>query len=177
MLNRLLVNLGLRRPNQWERLTLLDHLLASPLAWLTTILYNVIQFLRGSPLSPPRSRPPIRIVCISDTHEQLVAVPDGDLLIHAGDLTNSGTLDDVTRQLDWIESLPHRYKVVVCGNHDRWFDPRTRCPADAGARKKPHRSIHYLQHSMASLVFPGERRLRIYGAPDLPRCGDDATNA
>lgn len=36
-----------------------------------------------------------RIVCISDTHNCTVRLPKGDVLIHAGDLTNQGTYSEV----------------------------------------------------------------------------------
>lgn len=39
-----------------------------------------------------------RIVCISDTHNSTVKLPDGDVLIHAGDLTNQGTYSEVNRR-------------------------------------------------------------------------------
>ena len=39
----------------------------------------------------------ITIVAISDTHaqHQALEVPEGDILVHAGDLTNMGELKDV----------------------------------------------------------------------------------
>ena len=36
-----------------------------------------------------------RFVCISDTHNSNVHLPDGDVLIHAGDLTNQGSYSEV----------------------------------------------------------------------------------
>lgn len=36
-----------------------------------------------------------RIVCISDTHNCTVKLPKGDVLIHAGDLTNQGSYSEV----------------------------------------------------------------------------------
>lgn len=39
----------------------------------------------------------IRFVCVSDTHNQTVKLPKGDVLIHAGDLTNQGTFSEVRR--------------------------------------------------------------------------------
>lgn len=45
---------------------------------------------------------PITAVCLSDTHNlQIPDVPEGDLLIHAGDLTSSGTAEELQRQLNW----------------------------------------------------------------------------
>lgn len=43
----------------------------------------------------------IRFVCISDTHEKLEEIlpmiPDGDVLIHAGDFTNYGDIGEVIK--------------------------------------------------------------------------------
>ena len=36
-----------------------------------------------------------RFVCISDTHNRNIALPKGDVLIHAGDLTNHGSYEEV----------------------------------------------------------------------------------
>ena len=62
----------------------------------------------------------LRLVCISDTHNQLqnVEVPDGDILIHSGDLTNGGTLQEMATQLTFFGQLPHKIKLYVSGNHD-----------------------------------------------------------
>lgn len=64
------------------------------------------------------------IVCISDTHQNhdRISVPDGDILVHAGDFCSSGDLLEVSLFLDWIESQPHKIKIVVPGNHDRCLE-------------------------------------------------------
>lgn len=36
-----------------------------------------------------------RFVCISDTHNSRFKLPPGDVLIHAGDLTNQGSYSEV----------------------------------------------------------------------------------
>lgn len=168
----LLQVLKLRRSNDWEKPTLLDEFLASPLQALVLRIFHIILFLRGRPFRPPRDRPAIRVVCISDTHDHIVPVPDGDLLIHAGDLTNAGTVDDIQKQVDWLASLPHRHKVLVCGNHDSWFDELARRPEDkASGRKVELKGIHYLERQSVTLEFKGARRLNIWGAPDIPKCG------
>lgn len=64
----------------------------------------------------------MRVVALADTHLAHgpgYAVPDGDLLIHAGDLCNWGDLAELERAVRWLEALPHRHKVVIAGNHDR----------------------------------------------------------
>lgn len=61
------------------------------------------------------------IVCISDTHElhKELSVPDGDLLIHAGDFTFFGRSSQAIHDFnDWMGSLPHSHKICVCGNHE-----------------------------------------------------------
>lgn len=107
------------------------------------------------------------IVCVSDTHGRHgnVVVPDGDVLVHAGDLTYDGGFDDVSRFDDWLATLPHRYKVVVCGNHDWCFQ---RSPAEARRRL---RHAVYLEDEAA--VVEG---LRFYGSPWQPWFLDWAFN-
>lgn len=58
----------------------------------------------------------MKIVCIDDTHElhRELIVPDGDLLIHAGDFTFFGKSQRCLREFnEWLGELPHRHKVVV----------------------------------------------------------------
>lgn len=66
----------------------------------------------------------MRVVCLSDTHgmHDRIDVPDGDLLIHAGDLTMAGTWLECQEGLQWLHSLPHKRKVFVPGNHDFAFE-------------------------------------------------------
>lgn len=62
----------------------------------------------------------MRIVCLSDTHNQLnkINVPDGDVLLHAGDFCGKGTLDEVELFNRDVGKLPHKHKIVIAGNHD-----------------------------------------------------------
>lgn len=66
----------------------------------------------------------LRVIAVSDTHCQgrKVVVPNGDLLIHAGDLTYDGSVKQVYNELKWLDELPHLHKVVVPGNHDWLFE-------------------------------------------------------
>src|SRR5581483_12507947 len=70
----------------------------------------------------PESKDPnyIRFVCLSDTHNKLdkISVPDGDVLIHAGDYTNKNTITEVVNFAEIMEKLPHKYKIIIPGNHD-----------------------------------------------------------
>jgi predicted phosphodiesterase len=49
-------------------------------------------------------------------------LPPGDVLVHCGDFTNHGSLQEVQEFAQWISSLPYRYKVIVPGNHDLCLD-------------------------------------------------------
>lgn len=60
----------------------------------------------------------MRIVCVSDTHEQEPELPLGDILIHAGDLTLDGSLRSTGLALKWLRQQPHKHKIFVGGNHD-----------------------------------------------------------
>lgn len=89
------------------------------------------------------------------------------MLIHAGDMTNAGTVEEIQKQIDWLDSLPHKEKIIVAGNHDNYFDPQTRKPEDRGKRLN-FRGIHYLENKSVVLKFKGGRKLKFYGAPDIP---------
>ena len=52
-----------------------------------------------------------RFVCISDTHNCTPAVPDGDVLLHAGDISAGGVPESMVSMLDWLRGLPHPTKV------------------------------------------------------------------
>ena len=64
----------------------------------------------------------MRVVMISDTHgghrKIPGGVPDGDVLIHAGDFTRYGREEDALDFNAWLGELPHRHKFVVNGNHE-----------------------------------------------------------
>ncbi|KAK4166035.1 putative rhamnogalacturonate lyase C [Cladorrhinum sp. PSN259] len=181
-LNTFLVFLHLRRPSPWESPTLLDSLLSSPLNYSFTIIYHTILLLRGRPFHPPRDKPPIRVVCLSDTHALTLppsAIPDGDLLIHCGDLTNDGTVEEIQAQVDWLESINgrYKYKVAVGGNHDGWLDKIVRrkglCGGEAKGRKVDWKGIKYLEGELVTIEFEGRRKLNVFGKGDVPRCGGD----
>lgn len=159
-----------RRKQIWDPPTALDLLLDSPLRAVIQIIYALFLTLRGAPFLPPRNKPNVKIVCISDTHTNTLAIPNGDVLIHAGDLTNNGSVEEIQQQLDWLASLPHREKIVIAGNHDSYFDPKSRRAEDNG-KKLNYRTLHYLENKAITLKFKGGRKLNFYGAPAIPKCG------
>ncbi len=67
----------------------------------------------------------LRIICISDTHNHSpgegFTLPKGDVLIHAGDLTNQGSYAEIKKAVQWIEKAEFAVKVVVAGMFDRRY--------------------------------------------------------
>jgi Icc-related predicted phosphoesterase len=88
----------------------------------------------------------MRIVFVSDTHfvPKNLVVPDGDVLVHAGDLTYNGSITQIQKAGEWLGSLPHKYKVVIAGNHDFGFEKRPQA-ALAALLGDGSRGIYYLQ--------------------------------
>lgn len=62
----------------------------------------------------------LRIVAVADTHlfQHELAIPDGDVFVHAGDLCRGGDLAELAEVAAWVRTLPHAVKVIVAGNHD-----------------------------------------------------------
>ncbi|RSL88716.1 hypothetical protein CEP52_015126 [Fusarium oligoseptatum] len=125
------------------------------------------------------SSSPISVVCVSDTHCAQPEVPDGDVLLHAGDLTNRGSFEELQEQLDWLNTMPHRYKVVIGGNHDKLLDaeyvrqfPDRICEDEGTSRSDlDWGDIVYLHNSSTTLRFANGRRLKVYGSPLTECCG------
>ena len=107
----------------------------------------------------------MRIVCISDTHGSTPALPAGDLLLHAGDLTMSGSLKELRAATDWLRAQTHRYKCVVAGNHDFCLQN------DRDAAEALLGGLTYLRDS--SVTING---FRVYGSPWQPWFFDWAFN-
>lgn len=131
---------------------LVDRLLASPLAFFLHPIHILLLRLRGPPHLPSSSSTtrPIRVVCISDTHTlEWSDIPDGDLLIHAGDLCNDGSVREIQGTVNWLKTLPHRHKIVIAGNHDSYFDPRSRLEEDR--EEKGSSSLANISASTASI--------------------------
>lgn len=113
-----------------------------------------------------------RVVCISDTHlvheQTRINIPDGDILIHAGDATFRGSDWEVVKFLRWYSELPHKHKIFVAGNHDWLFQTE---PEKAAMLLSQFSGITYLMDSMVTV-----EGLKIWGAPWQPWFYDWAFN-
>jgi predicted phosphodiesterase len=115
---------------------------------------------------------PVRIVCISDTHNyhKSVDLPKGDILIHAGDATSRGYQHEIEAFGEWIRKQPFMYKIVIAGNHDWGYqnDPHRAREWLYGEPEYDHRDgLYYLQDEALEVEVDGEK-LKIYGSPWQP---------
>lgn len=111
----------------------------------------------------------MRLVLLSDTHGLhgvLGSLPDGDAVLHAGDVSGRGTLSELAGFFTWFAALPHRHKIVIAGNHDFALE---REPAVAEALVPP--GVTYLRDSAAWL-----EGLLVWGSPWQPWFNDWAFN-
>lgn len=104
----------------------------------------------------------MRIVAISDTHGVDVGpLPDGDVLVHCGDMLAQGTLANLRGVLKVLSRQTHRHVVIIAGNHDHAF---ARHASTARAMvAKATRPIHYIKDSGVELDG-----VRFWGSPWTP---------
>lgn len=117
----------------------------------------------------------MKIVAISDTHtlHDNVQVPDGDVLIHTGDFTNTGKMEEIIRFISWFSYHPHKHKIIVLGNHEKGFEKNW-----GVSKSLIPTEIHLLHDS--EVVIDG---VKFYGSPwqpefcnwafNLPRNGNE----
>lgn len=62
-----------------------------------------------------------RFVCVSDTHNAVPGgafkLPKGDVLLHAGDMTNQGSYSELQKAVKWLEQADFEAKIVIAGMH------------------------------------------------------------
>lgn len=108
----------------------------------------------------------VKIVAISDTHNLhwKMKIPEADILVHAGDISMEGKLADVRDFNEFLGQLPHRHKIVICGNHDFCFE------RDSRARELITNAV-YLQDEAIEV-----EGVKFYGSPWQPWFFDWAFN-
>ena len=103
----------------------------------------------------------MEITIISDTHgmHRELNLGQGTLLIHAGDITEYGTEEEVIDFVHWFSKQHYTYKIFIAGNHDLFLEE---CTA-AKIKKLLPAGIIYLQNS--GVLIEG---LKIWGSPVTP---------
>ncbi len=111
----------------------------------------------------------MRIVAIADTHgyhHDLDPLPDGDVLVHAGDMTRVGRMDELEAVASWMRAQPHRHKLCIAGNHDFCFERYRQV-----AVRVLGEGITYLQDE--AITIDG---VTVWGSPWQPEFGGWAFN-
>ena len=115
----------------------------------------------------------MRLTILSDTHTKhglipLTDLPGGDLLIHAGDIMNSGyNKNDILDFCTWFHSLEqYDKKIFIAGNHDRMFENH---PEGVEELLNIYFDIDYLQDEGYDLYdLDTDTSTKIYGSPWQP---------
>lgn len=108
----------------------------------------------------------MKMIAISDTHGQHreLDIPDGDVIIHSGDVSGMGIKAEIESFIDWFGSLPHKYKIFIAGNHDFYFEHKD-------AEKIIPKNIIYLNDTSVNI-----EGINIHGSPIQPWFYDWAFN-
>jgi len=140
--------------------------------------------------SPEEPRPEgwTRFACFSDTHGKHGKIPQAhlpevDVLLHAGDFSNTGEIEQVRSFAEWLRGYPAKHKVVIAGNHDVTFHP----DYYQHAWKRYHRRPYACDEARAALACSGACQYledaeaevlgyKIYGTPWQPAFCDWAFN-
>lgn len=136
------------RPNKRQQF------LNEPCLYLARQLYQLRTIRHLEP-----SEPLITVICVSDTHNKKPEIPPGEVLVHAGDSTQSGTLEEFQTTVDWLDEFPHRHKILIGGNHDLLLDPKVVGQDPSRRASIEWRSIVYLENEAVTLRCAGGRRI------------------
>lgn len=113
----------------------------------------------------------MRLVLISDTHLTRPQLPDGDVLVHAGDLTIGGSLPELKDATDWLNKQPHKHKVAIAGNHDFVCQGFYAEGREDILQADFFRDVKYLRDSETMI-----EGVKFYGSPWTPEFFDWAFN-
>ncbi|PKS11681.1 hypothetical protein jhhlp_001833 [Lomentospora prolificans] len=131
-----------------------------------------------------------RFICISDTHNANVALPKGDVLIHAGDLTNRGSYSELSKTIQWLEKADFECKIVIAGNHELTLDEPYYADLRATSSRPNYTddpskclslltssSLTYLSHASTKIQLSSPSGPRttftVFGSPHTPRRGQE----
>lgn len=147
----------------------------------------------------PKSHIKTRFLIISDTHSSdpkqnaqtdapfRPPLPKADVLLHCGDLTMVGLLDEYERTLDMLESIDADLKLVIAGNHDISLDETYYNRKGAYMQGKRHEAdmprkaremwtgpraqkagVTYLDEGTHIFILKNGARLGVYASPYQP---------
>jgi predicted phosphodiesterase len=106
-------------------------------------------------------------------------LPKGDVLIHAGDISNRGGENDVTNFIHWFQNIEgFDTKIFIAGNHDHCFEqinrPHHKRDYDwlrnlMTPENLSQSDVVYLEDNEFTIVSPEfSRPIKFYGTPWQP---------
>lgn len=111
-----------------------------------------------------------RITAISDTHNKHKQITpfltEGDILIHAGDLSSMGWDREIEQFCKWFDSIDsYDLKVFIAGNHDYGFQTNVEKVSQI---INSYKTITYLEDDWVGYQKGDLREIRIWGSPWQP---------
>lgn len=103
----------------------------------------------------------MKFVFISDTHSKhhKIKIPKGDVLIHAGDVSQKGRKEEVIDFLQWFRKQKFQYKIFIAGNHDFFFEKAS----EEEIKNLVPKDVIYLEDSQINI-----EGVKIWGSPITP---------
>lgn len=103
----------------------------------------------------------MKFVTISDSHGQhgKLQLPKGDVIIHAGDISQRGEENEIHDFLNWFTHLDFKYKIFIACNHDFYFEQKS----EEEIKKIIPDNIIYLCDSGITV-----NNIKIWGSPITP---------
>jgi len=108
----------------------------------------------------------ITVVVMSDSHgkHRDVVIPECDILIHAGDISNFNRQEHYEDFFPWFSSRSARYKIFIGGNHDDMLESEERREF-----LKRFPELNHLDGNMVEVMG-----LKIWGSAVQPKAFDMA---
>jgi len=130
---------------------------------------------------------------MSDTHNQheqierkIDTFPEGDIFIHAGDISRYGELKELQKFTSWVKKLNFKYKIIIAGNRELLVDPMYVYDNKKRHLEKPkmveyfktvrreltnNPNFIYLENESIELSFDETTKLKIFGTPNTCKGG------
>lgn len=126
----------------------------------------------------------VRFCVISDTHNKFSTseLPEMDVLLHCGDLTQIGGLLNYRKALQSMDAVPAELKLVIAGNHnvtldkEWWSDNLVEGEDDLSEpelalkffENAKARGIHYLEEGTDTFTLKSGAHFTVYASPYTP---------
>jgi len=111
-----------------------------------------------------------RLTFLSDTHTKHDKLngflPGGDILLHSGDLTSRGYINEIENFMKWYDNINnYDTKVFIAGNHDFGFQDDNQ---KLRGLLTGYKTIDYLQDDWMMVGEEYEKMVKIWGSPWQP---------